>query len=1012
MAELTLREALKSLCSNNGWSYAVFWKLKSRNSMILTWEDGHYQSVQSSSFSNTSIFTSTSTLPNGWDTGGMLLNHGVHGQDGFSMEDQIGQLVANMSHQTHPFGEGTIGSIAFSGRHQWIFQENFLSGRTFLESLNGSSSFEYPDGWKNQFAAGIKTIAVIAAVPYGVVQLGSRQTIMEDLDFVRHVKTLFGSVHNVSRAFTQVHVQEFLSGGNRGIQPITGMKCTSLLDGISNQSIVKDSSSKFSEEGGDSFSILGLSKGSQAQAHALPFVCSSSILAKSLSQFSRLHQKGIQLSSPTPSLAHEQETFLKVTRAMPSARVIYPLQGMLQASSCKDGNRQSLFVASGTGNNSLELMEQQIVKEMELQRQLPRLLPINAQRKGQSNIQNNALSTFHEATFSNLTFDVVKFTDSDKIMHCNLSESARDEGMHKRVLCETGPSHISNLKQTDILSSFPALQDVCRQSAHSAASSVPLMHTNGVEGLDSIPLVELDNSCPAYKDSVFSSGTVLARHPHYDSWGMTSGQCESAIQEPVSNDLIPSLDDDFSIPATPGLGSQPWDKGMTTKGVLSFFQDLMVDNFCSEKESSNSSEAAFVEVLPGTDGCVPYAFDDPKSLTSGQESSINSTTLTATDELFDVLGSVSKTTEEQAIWDDISLPVSHASSGNFISHSFGASAGSACPSEVDISQNFDTSIDRQLEKGIFCKRKSEHLLDAVVAKILLPVNHNADDNTSSKISFSRCAPSVDSASVKATSCFSGPLSGSEQSKCADLSHCKNNADIKSVQNSLTSGAQGEALAKRSPNNSDLKTQLGSWFEDSRSAKIENLGPTQSKKSDETVKVNKKRAKPGESSRPRPKDRQQIQDRVKELREIVPNGTKCSIDALLERTIKHMLFLQSVTKHADKLKQSCEPKVLDKDRGFLGKGYLEGGTSWAVEVGGQSMACPIIVENMSQPRQMLIEMVCEKQGLFLEIADVIRGLGLTILKGFMEAHNDMIWARFAVEANKEDSVMLINFVQLL
>ena len=42
------------------------------------------------------------------------------------------------------------------------------------------------------------------------------------------------------------------------------------------------------------------------------------------------------------------------------------------------------------------------------------------------------------------------------------------------------------------------------------------------------------------------------------------------------------------------------------------------------------------------------------------------------------------------------------------------------------------------------------------------------------------------------------------------------------------------------------------------------------------------------------------------------------------------------------------------------------------------------------------MLCEERGLFLEIADFIRGLGLTILKGVMEARNDKIWARFAVE----------------
>jgi hypothetical protein len=42
------------------------------------------------------------------------------------------------------------------------------------------------------------------------------------------------------------------------------------------------------------------------------------------------------------------------------------------------------------------------------------------------------------------------------------------------------------------------------------------------------------------------------------------------------------------------------------------------------------------------------------------------------------------------------------------------------------------------------------------------------------------------------------------------------------------------------------------------------------------------------------------------------------------------------------------------------------------------------------------MLCEERGFFLEIAEIIRGLGLTILKGVMEARNDKIWARFAVE----------------
>ncbi|XP_057472841.1 transcription factor EMB1444-like [Actinidia eriantha] len=76
---------------------------------------------------------------------------------------------------------------------------------------------------------------------------------------------------------------------------------------------------------------------------------------------------------------------------------------------------------------------------------------------------------------------------------------------------------------------------------------------------------------------------------------------------------------------------------------------------------------------------------------------------------------------------------------------------------------------------------------------------------------------------------------------------------------------------------------------------------------EPAKINRKRVRVGESRRPRPRDRQLIQDRIKELRELVPSGAKCSIDSLLEYTIKHMLFMQSITKHADKVYTCTESK---------------------------------------------------------------------------------------------------------
>ncbi|KAJ0259957.1 Transcription factor bHLH155 [Hirschfeldia incana] len=159
---------------------------------------------------------------------------------------------------------------------------------------------------------------------------------------------------------------------------------------------------------------------------------------------------------------------------------------------------------------------------------------------------------------------------------------------------------------------------------------------------------------------------------------------------------------------------------------------------------------------------------------------------------------------------------------------------------------------------------------------------------------------------------------------------------------------------------------------------------------EMPKKIKKRAKPGESSRPRPRDRQLIQDRIKELRELVPNGSKCSIDSLLERTIKHMLFLQNVTKHADKLSKSATTKMQQKETGTQG-------SSCAVEVGGHLQVCSIIVENLNKQGMVLIEMLCEECSHFLEIANVIRSLDLIILRGVTEAQGDKTWICFVVES---------------
>ncbi|MCD7456929.1 hypothetical protein HAX54_033580 [Datura stramonium] len=184
-----------------------------------------------------------------------------------------------------------------------------------------------------------------------------------------------------------------------------------------------------------------------------------------------------------------------------------------------------------------------------------------------------------------------------------------------------------------------------------------------------------------------------------------------------------------------------------------------------------------------------------------------------------------------------------------------------------------------------------------------------------------------------------------------------------------------------------------------------------KGNEKSSRPTKKKAKPG--TRPVPKDRQLIYERLSELRGLIPNGEKMSIDRLLHRTVKHLLFLQGVTKHAEGLKRT---EGLKDSKTRLNSKSNGNGVTWACEIGDQTMVCPLIVEDLSTPGQMLIEILCNEQGFFLEMVDIIRGFGLNILKGVMESRQTKMWAHFVVEAEGNKLVtrrkIFSSLVQLL
>ncbi|WVZ61419.1 hypothetical protein U9M48_011296 [Paspalum notatum var. saurae] len=138
-----------------------------------------------------------------------------------------------------------------------------------------------------------------------------------------------------------------------------------------------------------------------------------------------------------------------------------------------------------------------------------------------------------------------------------------------------------------------------------------------------------------------------------------------------------------------------------------------------------------------------------------------------------------------------------------------------------------------------------------------------------------------------------------------------------------------------------------------------------------------RCRKAELQRPRPRDRQLIQDRMKGLRELIPNASKCSIDALLGKTIAYMLFLQSVSAKAEMVQKTLENKYHNETRKQLD-------------------SCPLRVEELNQPGHLLIEMLCEDYEVFLEMAHVLKNLEVSILKGVLEHRSDKLWARFVIE----------------
>ncbi|KAF6154815.1 hypothetical protein GIB67_032427 [Kingdonia uniflora] len=643
-----LQLTLRSLCLGTEWKYAVFWKLKHRARMVLSWEDSYYNNHESSDHPHHMCFHDTPKIL----------------QDG--LQDPLGLAVAKMSYLEYSIGEGIVGQVAVSGKHQWIFANK-------LVSCSRSSSEKYSDGWHTQFSAGVKTIAVVAVVPHGVIQLGSLNTVNEDIKLVTRIKHLFYLLQQSSMELIPNPIQ--------------------------------------------------------------------------FATYSTLCELEVSATGSPPEVL--------------------------------DGFLHGLDEAVEVGSGHLGLEPSTIVNDVspeivQLEYEIPN---VECQKDVLMKLQNKR-----------------KYRESYSI-------------------CKD--------------------RNVCSKQNDAAPYNFPRKNTD------------------------FDSCIIPVEQSVVDHHCMRSELLDFAIRvDNVKNEKL----------------------GLPEPLEIEFGKNL-------EQKSDTG-----ISCIDNVNTCFIFS---------------------AGCELHEALGPAFKKAKDCA-WSD--------------------------------SEKTETGVLVDHPEFV-----SESLLEAV---LMSACTGSTFTNVLNESSLSKPAESL---------LTTGNTPHPQLKPFWDLTEVCNRVSLE--------GSSSKTLSTCSK---QLEVQV------------------------ESPKTNKKKARPGESCRPRPRDRQLIQDRIKDLRELIPNGLKCSIDSLLERTIKHMSFLQDVIKHDDMLNKCAESKVSNKRMGSLGFYSHEHGSSWALEVGSQTKSCPIVVENFNRNGQMLIEMVCEEYCNFLEIAEVIRSLGLVILKGVTKSRGEKTWACFVIE----------------
>ncbi|XP_068307352.1 uncharacterized protein [Pyrus communis] len=199
MFNCILHHTLRNLCSCSDsssnpskWVYAVFWRILPRNYPPPKWDYGGSALDRSKGNERNWILV--------WEDGFCDFYECEQAGSGYIKGRFGADVFFKMSHEVYNFGEGLVGKVAAENSHKWVFRDAPNDGDpTFISSWNASTEPQ-PRAWEFQFQSGIQTIAIIS-VREGIIQLGSFDKILEDLNLVISIQRKLSYLQSIPGVF-------------------------------------------------------------------------------------------------------------------------------------------------------------------------------------------------------------------------------------------------------------------------------------------------------------------------------------------------------------------------------------------------------------------------------------------------------------------------------------------------------------------------------------------------------------------------------------------------------------------------------------------------------------------------------------------------------------------------------------------------------------------------------------------------------------------------------------------